>query len=417
MVSYSVTEKAYSLRDANGEFLPGVKADINAGPAQPANIMAITAAMLYERYLAGAYPIALVSMDNCNKNGERLRSAVLEIALEWARRGFCDDGFTQWLGDESRVSFPWSMIDKITPWPSDAIAKRLAAAGISDMAPVRTAKGSMVAPFVNTEPAQYLVVEDNFPGGRPPLEKAGVIFTDRITVNRAEAMKVGACLNPLHTALAVFGFLLGYKTIAEEMGDAALLALVRRIAYDEGLPAVSDPGVINPKAFLDEAVNERLPNPMLPDAPARIATDTSQKIPIRFGGTLHYYIENAGKCSMPEQPVAAPSDLIGIPLTFAGWLRYLTAVDDTLATYAPSPDPMLGVLCGRLSQVKIRPEAAGSHRERKEIEKILSPILSDASLFGADLYDAGLAEKVVNMFIEMIAGEGAVRRTLVKYLL
>lgn len=60
--------------------------------------------------------------------------------------------------------------------------------------------------FVNAEGPQYL--EDRFPNGRPPLEKAGVYMTDRDTVNQVERMKATTCLNPLHTALAVYGCLL-----------------------------------------------------------------------------------------------------------------------------------------------------------------------------------------------------------------
>ena len=430
MVSMTVTEKAYSLRGAGGDYLPDVAADIKNGPpygfshgsSSPVNIMSTVAALLYERYKAGAHPIALVSMDNCSKNGEWLRSAVLEVAGAWADRGLCDHGFIGWLSDESRVSFPWSMIDKITPWPSESIANRLAGAGVPNMSPIITKKGTVVAPFVNTEPAQYLVIENAFPNGRPPLEKAGVIFADRETVNRAERMKVATCLNPLHTSLAIFGFLLGFKTIAETMKDEDLQALVRRIAYIEGLPAVDDPVVINPMAFVDEVINERLPNPMIPDTPARIATDSSQKIPIRFGGTIRYYMGRQAK-SGAQQAIAQadglvqPADLVGIPLVIAGWLRYLLAVDDDLAPYVPSPDPMLDIMRNKLSRIKVGENAGeGSSRGVLQIEEILNPILADESLFGADLRAAGLAEKITGLFAEMIAGAGAVRRTLAKHL-
>ncbi|MCL2057565.1 MAG: mannitol dehydrogenase family protein [Oscillospiraceae bacterium] len=459
VVSYTITEKAYLLRGPGGEYLRDVGADMDGGPDRPKNIMALTATMLHERYKAGAWPISLVSMDNCSRNGERLRSSVLEIASSWAERGLCAEGFADWLGDESRVAFPWSMIDKITPWPSETIANRLTAAGIPFMAPVKTKKGTVVAPFVNTEPAQYLVIEDNFPNGRPPLEKAGVTFADRDTVNRAEWMKVATCLNPLHTTLAIFGFLLDYDSIADEMKDAALLALVRRIAYDEGLPAVADPGVIDPRAFLDEAVNERLPNPMIPDAPPRIAADTSQKIAIRFGGTIRYYmgLDNASKNIAgtrteteteaeaeaeadveadetqgwkPSYPgagagagtggtpaiITSPADLVGVPLTLAGWLRYLLAFDDALNPYTPSPDPMLGTMQNKLSEIIVLEQTVLDSAYADKIKDILAPILADASLFGADLHAAGLADKVTAMFISMLEGKGAVRRTLEKYL-
>lgn len=121
------------------------------------------------------------------------------------------------------------------------------------------------------------MIEDSFPNGRPPLEKAGVYFTNRQTVENSERMKVQTCLNPLHTALAIFGCLLGYKTIYEEVKDGCLKKLIEKIGYEEGLPVVVDPKIIDPKEYLKEVIEERFPNPYIPDAPQRIATDTSQK--------------------------------------------------------------------------------------------------------------------------------------------
>ena len=73
-------------------------------------------------------------------------------------------------------------------------------------------------------------------------------------------MKVCTCLNPLHTFLAVSGCLLGYTLIADEMKDADLLRLVKRLGYEEGLPVVVDPGIIKPRDFIDEVVNIRIPD-------------------------------------------------------------------------------------------------------------------------------------------------------------
>ena len=149
-----------------------------------------------------------------------------------------------------RVAFPWSMIDKITPRPAKEVENALLADGIEDMEPIVTSRNTFIAPFVNAEIPQYLVVEDNFPNGRPALEKAGVYMTDRDTVNKTERMKVTTCLNPLHTALAVYGCLLGYTSIAAEMQDTELKGLIERIGYDEGMPVVTDPGIIKPRTSL-----------------------------------------------------------------------------------------------------------------------------------------------------------------------
>ncbi|MDR1439929.1 MAG: mannitol dehydrogenase family protein, partial [Clostridiales bacterium] len=298
----------------------GARADEQSrggAPARPKpplrHCMSILAAMLLERYRAGAYPVAIVSMDNFSHNGAQLKASVLEIARAWQRKGFVGEGFAGYLGDEGKVAFPWTMIDKITPRPAESVRRRLASAGL-DLPPVVTDKGTFIAAFVNAEIPQYLVVEDSFPNGRPPLEEAGVLFADRETVNNVERMKVTTCLNPLHTALAVFGCLLGYKLIADEMRDAGLRGLVERIGYDEGMPVVPAQSVIDPSAFLREVLTERLPNPFMPDTPQRIATDTSLKLSIRYGETIKSYM---ARDDLDARRLAC------IPLVLAAWCRYL----------------------------------------------------------------------------------------------
>ena len=252
---------------------------------------------------------------------------------------------------------------------------------------------------MNAEESEYLVIEDTFPNGRPPPEEAGFIFTDRATVDQVERMKVTTCLNPLHTALAVFGCLLGYTRIADEMKDADLVRLIRRIGYDEGLPVVTDPGVLNPRAFIDTVVEVRLPNPFMPDTPQRIACDTSQKIPIRFGETIKSYLSD---------PQRDPSSLTAIPLALAGWLRYLLGIDDAGSAFEPSPDPLLNDLREALSGVSV------GHPET--VDARVDTLLRDARLFGTDLVQAGLAGKVKDNLRMMLEGKGAVRATLQKVL-
>ena len=95
------------------------------------------------------------------------------MADEWLKKGFVPQAFVDYISDEAQIAFPWSMIDKITPRPADSVCKELEKLGCEDIAPVITSKRTYIAPFVNAERPQYLVVEDRFPNGRPPLEKAG----------------------------------------------------------------------------------------------------------------------------------------------------------------------------------------------------------------------------------------------------
>ena len=114
MASFTITEKGYALRDMQGVF-PLARKDMEDGPEKARHAMGVVTALMLHRFQNGAAPMALVSMDNCSHNGEKLRGSVLEIAEAWVKAGFADAGFLAWIGDESKVSFPWSMIDKITP--------------------------------------------------------------------------------------------------------------------------------------------------------------------------------------------------------------------------------------------------------------------------------------------------------------
>ncbi len=390
LATFTITEKGYSLRDGRGEMIPAVAEDMRNGPEKPGSYIGKVASLLYARYVSGALPMAMVSTDNCSHNGDKLFQAIHAFAEAWG-----DAGFLAYVSDPARVSFPWTMIDKITPRPDASVEAMLRKDGLEGLDPVITSKKTYIAPFVNAEESEYLVIEDAFPNGRPPLEKAGFLFCDRETVNAVERMKVTTCLNPLHTALAVFGCLLGYERISAEMKDPDLVRLIQRIGYQEGLPVVTDPGVISPRAFIDTVVNVRLPNPFMPDSPQRIACDTSQKIPIRFGETMKSYLAD---------PDRDPGELSGIPLAIAAWIRYLLGVDDQGKPMEISPDPLLPQL-----QEALRGVTPGNPASA---DGALAAILENPTYFGVSLKEAGLDQKVTGYVRRMLEGPGAVRRTL-----
>ena len=400
LISFTITEKGYALAGSDGIYFPFIQSDIDNGPEKATSAMAVLTAMLYVRYQDSRTPIALVSMDNCSHNGDLLRHSVLTMAREWQKKGYVTEDFLAWLGDETQVSFPWTMIDKITPRPSDAIAADLEALGVEDMAPVITSKRTYIAPFINAEQPQYLVIEDRFPNGRPELEKGfGVYLADRATVNLSERMKVTACLNPVHSATGPVGVVLGEELYAKMLNtNPDMMKMARMVAYDEGLPMVEDPRILSPKAFTDELFTDRFPNEYLGDTNLRLATDTSQGVGVRFGETIKAYMKKYGSAER----------LTAIPLGIAGWLRYMLGVDDMGNTYELAPDPMVPEIQAALSSVVFgNPESLTDQ---------LHPILSNEKVFFIDLYKAGLGEKIEGMFREMINGKGSTKATIHKYL-
>ena len=125
MGSFTITEKGYNLWMPDGSYAPAVAADMEAGPEKPNSYIGKVASLLYARYQAGAKPISMVSMDNCSHNGDKLYAAISAFSKEWCKRGLADAGFEAYIDDKSKVAFPWSMIDKITPRPDASIVEML----------------------------------------------------------------------------------------------------------------------------------------------------------------------------------------------------------------------------------------------------------------------------------------------------
>ena len=398
MASFTITEKGYATANAKGEFFPAVAADFEKGPEAPESYLGKVVSLLYTRYTHGALPIAMVSMDNCSHNGDKLYAAVNAFAKAWTDNGLVEAGFLGYVNDQTKVTFPWSMIDKITPRPDAKVEAMLAEDHIGGLDAVVTSKNTYIAPFVNAEECEYLVIEDAFPNGKPALDKGGIIFTDRATVDKVEKMKVCTCLNPLHTALAIYGCLLGYTLISEEMKNPLLKNMVEVIGYKEGLPAVVNPGILDPKKFIDEVVNVRIPNPFLPDSPQRIATDTSQKLSIRFGVTIKAY---------EASPDLHTEDLKLIPLVYAGWLRYLMGIDDEGREFTPSSDPLLEEARQYVADYELS-------FSPKDLSK-LDALLANEKIFGVNLHAIGMDTLVKQYFAELSSGVGAVAAALKKY--
>ena len=141
--------------------------------------MAVVCALLFERYKAGKYPLAVVSMDNCSHNGEKLQNSITTMAKEWLAKGFVDQGFIDYISDEKQVSFPWSMIDKITPRPADSVCADLEKSRSRRHRSSYYFQENLYCSFRKRRRTSVPGNRGQVPNGRPALEKAGVYMTDR----------------------------------------------------------------------------------------------------------------------------------------------------------------------------------------------------------------------------------------------
>jgi fructuronate reductase len=249
-VTLTVTEAGYVPDAADAAALRAGTGSVYSAPAR-------LVAGLRARRRADAGPLALVSCDNVPDNGRVLRSAVLDLA------GAVDGGLADWI--TGQVSFPTTMVDRITPAPTDADRQTvLAATGVDDRSPVVT------------EPFSEWVLAGDFPAGRPAWDAAGAVFTADVAPYEERKLWL---LNGAHSILAYAGPLRGHLTVAAAVDDPVCRGWVEgwwdTCGADLRLPAAE-------VAAYRAALLERFANPRIRHALAQIASDGSQKLPVRI---------------------------------------------------------------------------------------------------------------------------------------
>ena len=75
--------------------------------------------------------------------------------------------------------------------------------------------------------------------------------------------------------------------------------------------------------------------------------------------------------------------------------------------FAPSPDPLLAELQQIVSTLEVT--------ELRQDFRCLKQLYSRTDIFGVNLYEIGLGERVESIAKELFAGFGAIRKTLHKY--
>ncbi|MBK9444147.1 MAG: mannitol dehydrogenase family protein [Comamonadaceae bacterium] len=264
IVSMTVTEKGYYLDPATGDLqlqMPAIQADL-ANPAMPKTILGLIVRALQHRKAAAIPPFTVLSCDNLPSNGKRAKAAVVAFAEA------ADAELADWIKRE--VSFPCTMVDRITPATTDADRANISAKiGMTDAWPV-----------VTEEFSQW-VIEDNFTMGRPDWGKGGAVFSDEIEA--WENMKL-RCLNGTHSTLAYLGQLTGRETVAQAMQLPLITNLLDALWLEIREVLVAPKGV-DSGAYV-ESLKQRFGNPAIQHRTAQIAMDGSQKLPQRLLATL-----------------------------------------------------------------------------------------------------------------------------------
>jgi len=258
VVSLTITEGGYGVDDATGEFRPqdaATLADLD-GTAVPRSVLGYLTAALRLRRDAGTTPFTVMSCDNIQGNGHVARTAVLGFA------DCVDPELGTWIAEN--VSFPNSMVDRITPVTTDQTrAELLERFGIEDRWPV------------HSESFEQWVLEDDFPLGRPPLEEVGVQLVD--DVEPYELMKL-RLLNASHQAMSYLGILSGATYVHEVCTDPLFTVFLRGYMHREAIPTLRPVPGIDLDAYCEQLI-ARFGSEAIRDTLARQVVDGSDRIP------------------------------------------------------------------------------------------------------------------------------------------
>jgi len=357
IVSLTITEGGYPVDDLTGAY----QADSpNAGPG---SAFWLIAQGLNKRRQANGAPVTIMSCDNIMTNGNVTKAATLGEAAAFG------DELLEWI--DRSVSFPNSMVDRITPATADSDRAWLADVhGLEDRWPVVT------------EPFRQWVIEDDFAGDRLPLEQLDIIVTD--DVEPYEFMKL-RLLNAGHSCLAYLSALDGYETVDAAMNDADIRAYVRAFLDIEAKPVLPEVAGIDVDKYIETLI-ERFSNPSIGDQISRLCLDGSAKFPKFLIPTVRAQI---------AQGNAAPLSALAL----AGWCRYLQGVADDGKAIQLAPDPLLDTAIDHAKAAVVDPAA----------------FLNFTQVFPEDVRSSALFSEAFTSALEQLQTQG-MRATITKAL-
>ena len=357
IVSLTITEKGYCIDPTTGSLdvsNPRIIHDMQH-PTEPHSAPGILVEALHRRRERGLSPFTVLSCDNIPDNGHVVKNAVLGMAEKRAAE------LAAWI--QQHVSFPGTMVDRIVPAATeeslDEITREL---GVADPC------------AISCEPFIQWVIEDNFVAGRPQWEVAGVQMVDDVLP--WEQMKL-RMLNGSHSFLVYLGYLAGFQHISDCMQDSAFREAAYRLMINEQAPTLRITNV--DLSRYAASLIERFANPALKHRTWQIAMDGSQKLPQRMLEGIREHLTRGSNWPL-------------LALGVAGWMRYVSGVDDTGATI-DIRDPLS-------EKIRLLVESS-SDAER------VSALLSLQEVFGTDLVKNPLFVQAIEQAWRRIAQHGA----------
>ncbi len=294
IISLTITEGGYNFHHVTGAFdfdNPQVAQDLT-GKTAPVTVFGLVVEALRRRKERGIIPFTVMSCDNIQANGDVARA----MFCAFAERK--DAALGAWI--KAEVAFPNAMVDRITPVTAASDIQQLEERfGISDAWPVVC------------EPFTQWVLEDHFPAGRPPYEKAGVQLVKDVVPY--ELMKL-RLLNASHQALTYFGYLSGYRYAHEVTQNKLFADFLLNYMKEEAMPTLDPvPGI-----DLDEyrhTLIERFSNPEVRDTLARLCAESSDRIPKWLLPVIRSRLDAGG-------------DIRRSAAVVASWARYAEGTDE-----------------------------------------------------------------------------------------
>jgi mannitol 2-dehydrogenase len=289
IITLTITEGGYNFNAATGEFQlaeTAIQRDLN-NPENPKTVFGYITQALKRRRDRGIEGLTIQSCDNIQKNGDILRKMLLSYVKE------AEPGLIDWI--EKQITFPNSMVDRITPVTTQSDIENLKSVyGIEDAWPV------VCEPFIQW------IIEDNYSNGRPDWGSVGVQFVP--DVGPYEKMKI-RLLNAGHSLLGLLGSLYGCNTVEEAVKIPLFRTFLREFMDHEVTPVLGKFAGIKIEDYKDSLI-QRFGNPNIKDHLSRICMESSAKIPKFLLPTIKEQLESGGPIKRGALIVAA-------------WCRYL----------------------------------------------------------------------------------------------